>query len=185
MCICVYFYVYVWKFPSLNIPLCLFRTHIMMLLISWVDFLSLFSLRLSSILIFLCFLGKIINFKLLCRILILEDTLRFLRAQSKSLSFCFIAGFFVCFMDFLNYLWSHQCEDCERLCSSFALVAFQFSSVAQLCHTLCHPMGCSMLCLAAHHHLPEFTQTLVHWIGYAIQPSHSLSSPSPPTFNLS
>ena len=71
-----------------------------MLLISWVDFLSLFSLRLSNILIFLCFLGKIINFELLCRILILEDTLRFLRAQSKSLSFCFIAACFCLFYGF-------------------------------------------------------------------------------------
>ena len=39
--------------------------------------------------------------------------------------------------------------------------------------------------LPAHHQLPEFTQTLVHWVGDAIQPSHPLSSPSPPTFNLS
>ena len=60
----------------------------------------------------------------------------------------------------------------------------QFSSVAQLCPTLCDPMDCSMLGLPVHHHLPEFTQTYVHRVCDAIQPSHPLSSPSPPTFNL-
>ena len=46
-------------------------------------------------------------------------------------------------------------------------------------------MGCSTLCLPAHHQLPEHAQTHVHRVGDAIQPSHSLSSPFPPTFNLS
>ena len=58
-------------------------------------------------------------------------------------------------------------------------------SVAQLCPTLWDPMGCSTPGLPVHHQLPEFTQTHVHWVGDAIQPSHPLSSPSPPTFNLS
>ena len=62
---------------------------------------------------------------------------------------------------------------------------FQFSSVAQLCLSLCDPMDCSMPGLPVHHQLPEFTQTHVHQIGDAIQPSHPLSSPSPPAFNLS
>ena len=46
-------------------------------------------------------------------------------------------------------------------------------------------MDCSMPGFSVHHQLPEFTQTHVHWVGDAIQPSHSLSSPSPPAFNLS
>ena len=61
----------------------------------------------------------------------------------------------------------------------------QFSSVAQLCPTLCDPMDCSTPGLRVHHHLPEFTQTHVHWVKDATQPSHPLSSPSPPTFSLS
>ena len=61
----------------------------------------------------------------------------------------------------------------------------QFSSVAQSCPTLCDLMDCSTLGLPVHHQLPEFTQIHVHWVGDAIQPSHPLSSPSPPTFNLS
>ena len=61
----------------------------------------------------------------------------------------------------------------------------QFSSVAQSCPTFCDPMDCSMPDLAVHHQLPEFTQTHVHWVGDAIQPSHPLSSPSLPALNLS
>ena len=61
----------------------------------------------------------------------------------------------------------------------------QFSSVAQLCLTLCNPMNCSTPGLPVHHQLPEFTQTHVRWVGDAIQPSHPLLSPSPSTFNLS
>ena len=49
----------------------------------------------------------------------------------------------------------------------------------------CNPMDCSAPGLPVHHQLPEFTQTHVHWAGDATQPSHPLSSPSPPTFNLS
>ena len=55
----------------------------------------------------------------------------------------------------------------------------QFSSVAQSCPTLCDPMNRSTPGLPVHHHLPEFTQTYVHQVGDAIQPSHPLSSPSP------
>ena len=67
----------------------------------------------------------------------------------------------------------------------FSYFLFQFSSVAQSCPTLCDPMDCSMPGLPVHWQLPEFTQTHVHWVGDAIQPSHPLLSPSPPTFNLS
>ena len=61
----------------------------------------------------------------------------------------------------------------------------QFSSVAQLCPTLCDPINRSMPGLPVHHHLPEFTQTHVHRVSDAIQPSHPLSSPSPPAPNPS
>ena len=56
--------------------------------------------------------------------------------------------------------------------------------VAQSCPTLCDPMDCSMPGLPVHHQLPEFTQTHVHRVRDAIQPSHPLSSASPPAFNL-
>ena len=62
---------------------------------------------------------------------------------------------------------------------------FQFTSVTQLCLTLCNLMNRSMPGLPVHHQLLEFTQTHVHWVGDVIQPSHPLSSPSPPAFNLS
>ena len=58
-------------------------------------------------------------------------------------------------------------------------------SVTQLCPTLCDPMDCSTPGLSVHHQLPEFTQTHVHWVGDAIQPSHPLLSPSLSAFNLS
>ena len=60
----------------------------------------------------------------------------------------------------------------------------QFSSVTQSCPTLCNPMNCGMPGLPVHHQLLEFTQTHVHQVGDAIQPTHSLSSPSP-ALNLS
>ena len=91
--------------------------------------------------------------------------------------------------------WSNSCplsQWCHPTISSsvspspptFNLSQHQFSS-AQSYLTLCDPMNCSMPGLPVHHQLPEFTQTNVHWVGDAIQPSHPLSSPSPPAFNLS
>ena len=61
----------------------------------------------------------------------------------------------------------------------------QIRSVAQSCPTLCDPMNRSMPGLPVHHQLPEFTQTQVHRVSDAIQPSHPLSSPSPPAPNPS
>ena len=61
----------------------------------------------------------------------------------------------------------------------------QFSSIAQSCLTPCDPINHSTPGLPVHHHLPEFTQTHVHWVTDANQPSHPLSPPSPPAFNLS
>ena len=61
----------------------------------------------------------------------------------------------------------------------------QFSSVTQSCLTLCDPINCSTPGLPVHHQLPEFTQTHVHRVSDAMQPSHPLSSPSPPAPNPS
>ena len=61
----------------------------------------------------------------------------------------------------------------------------QFSSVAQSCPTLCDPRNCSTPGFPVRHQVPEPTQTHVHRVSDAIQPYHPLSSPSPPTFNLS
>ena len=61
----------------------------------------------------------------------------------------------------------------------------KFSLVTQLCPTLCDRMDCSTPGLPVYHQLPELAQTHVHQVGDAIQPSHPLSCPSPPTFNLS
>ena len=68
---------------------------------------------------------------------------------------------------------------------SHLYLSVQFSSVAQSCPTLCDPMNHSTPGLPVHHQLPESTQTHVHQVGDAIQPSHPLSSPSPPAPNPS
>ena len=70
-----------------------------------------------------------------------------------------------------------------KRCSTSLII--QFSSVAQSCPTLCDPMNLSMPGLPDHHQLPEFTQTHVHWVSDAIQPSHPLLSPSSPAPNPS
>ena len=67
----------------------------------------------------------------------------------------------------------------------FWISSVQFSSVAQSCLTLCDPMNRSTPGLPVHHQLPEFTQTRVHWVSDAIQPSHPRSSPSSPVPNPS
>ena len=69
--------------------------------------------------------------------------------------------------------------------NAHSCVSSVFSSVIQVFPTLCDPMNCSTPDLPVHHHLPEFTQTHVHRVSDAIQPSHPLSSPSPPAPNLS
>ena len=65
------------------------------------------------------------------------------------------------------------------------LTSVQFSPVTQTCPTICDPMNHSMPGLPVHHQHPEFTQTHVHGVSDAIQPSHPLSSPSPPAPNPS
>ena len=71
------------------------------------------------------------------------------------------------------------------VCSWYPTESVQFSSVTQSCPTLCDPMNCSTPGLPVHHHLPEFTQTHIHRVHDAIQPSHPRSSPSPPVPNPS
>ena len=88
---------------------------------------------------------------------------------------------------------THQpCQDCvtcfvkpPTFLHSHDICLFNhFRSVAQSCPTLCNPMDCSMPGLPVHHQLSELAQIPVHPVGDAIQPSHPLSSPSHPTFNL-
>ena len=79
----------------------------------------------------------------------------------------------------------HKCMRAIPAHGHYLQVNVQFSSVAQSCPTLCDPMNCSMLGLPVHHQLPEFTQTHVHQVGDDIQPSRSLSYPSPPAPNPS
>ena len=89
----------------------------------------------------------------------------------------------------IDYMLDHKAgfnkilmtEDIQRTISDHQSV----SSVAQSCPTLCDPMNRSTPGLPVHHQLPEFTQTHVHRVSDAIQPSHPLSSPSPPAPNPS
>ena len=88
---------------------------------------------------------------------------------------------FFCFSFILCYVF--QCFR-RRKAYIFVCVDYQFSSVAQLCPTLCDPMHCGMPGFPVHHQLPELTQTQVYWVSDAIQPSHPLLSPSLPLFSL-
>ena len=81
---------------------------------------------------------------------------------------------------FFFFYWSIVDLQC-----CYLLLSVQFSSVAQLCPTLCDSINHSTPGLPVHHQLPEFTQIHVHRISDAIQSSHPLLSPSPPAFNLS
>ena len=77
-------------------------------------------------------------------------------------------------------------QDSEFLFCLYPLrYSYQFTSVDQLCPTLCYPMDRSMPSFPVHHQFPELTQTNVHRVSDAIHPPHPLSSPSPPAFNLS
>ena len=75
--------------------------------------------------------------------------------------------------------WNIWLQEGQRV-----VVISQIRSVAQSCPTLCDPMNRSTPGLPVHHQLPEFTQTHVHRVSDAIQPSHPLSSPSPLAPNL-
>ena len=79
----------------------------------------------------------------------------------------------------------HCISDAIQPSHLISYLSIQFSSVAQSCPTLCDPMNRSTPGLPVHHQIPELTQTHVHRISDAIQPSHPLSSPSPPAPNPS
>jgi len=83
----------------------------------------------------------------------------------------------------VNILTEGRVDDHNNIVVGKTMHSVQFSSVTQSCPTLCDPMKCSTLGLPVHHQLPEFTQTHVHRVSDAIQPSHPLSSPSPPAPN--
>ena len=78
-----------------------------------------------------------------------------------------------------GFFLSHQLYSPPHYPSLFSVCSVQFSSVAQSFPTICDPMDCSTPGLPVHHQLLKFTQTHVHRVGDAIQPSHPLSSPSP------
>ena len=80
--------------------------------------------------------------------------------------------------------YMHICIERERQRKKLPCF-FSSCSVTYLCPTLCDPVDCSTPGFPVLHRLPEFTQTHVHWVGDAIQPSHPLSPPSPPALNLS
>ena len=94
----------------------------------------------------------------------------------------FKADFSLSFFTFIKRLFSSSLLSAIRIVSSASV---QFSLVTQSCPILCDPMNHSTPGLPVHHQLPESTQTNVHWVGNAIQPSHPLSSLSPSALNLS
>ena len=100
---------------------------------------------------------------------------------------CYMAGWmrgeFCGRLDTCIHVTEYLCCAPETITTS--LINYQFSSVAQSYPTLCDPMNHSTPGLSVHHQLPEFTQTHVHQVSDAIQPSHPLSSPSPPVPNPS
>ena len=89
------------------------------------------------------------------------------------------------FPEWWNYLCYSSVQKFPEWWNYLCYSSVQFSPVAQSCLTVCDPMDCSTPGLPVHHQLPEFTQTCVHWVHDAIQPSHPLSSPSPPAPNPS
>ena len=84
---------------------------------------------------------------------------------------------YVCIYNWITLLWTWA--------NTTGLITYQIRSVSQSCPTLCDPMNRSTPGLPVHHQPPEFTETHIHWVSDAIQPSHPLSSPSPPALNPS
>ena len=91
----------------------------------------------------------------------------------------------VCIPGSLCVPWAKCACVCVPVNCSYCPSYCQFSWVTQSCPTLCNPTDCSMSGLHVHHQILKFTQTHVHWASDAIQLSHPLLSPSPPTFSLS
>ena len=114
--------------------------------------------------------------------------INFFRAGCVSLTFMFPVVFVI--VQWLSCVWlfaTPWTAAHRLLCPPLSPNCIQFSSVWSLSRvlTLCNPMDCSMPSLPVHHQLPELAYTHVRPVGDAIQPSHSLSSPTPPAFNLS
>ena len=85
----------------------------------------------------------------------------------------------------LPSMGSHRVgHDWSNLAAACMHCTDQFSSVAQLCPTLCDVIDCSLPGFSVHHQLLELVQTHIYWVSDAIQPSHPLLSHSPPAFNL-
>ena len=89
------------------------------------------------------------------------------------------------FLIFTSRTFSLSIVKALSFTSCIVIKSDQIRSVAQSCPTLCYPMNRSTPGLPVHHQLPKFTQTHVHRVSDAIQPSHPLSSPSPPAPNPS
>ena len=85
----------------------------------------------------------------------------------------------------ISFLYSPTLTSIHDYWKNHSFDSVQFTSVAQLCLTLCDPMNCSMPGLPVHQVLLEFTKTHAHWVSDAIQPSHPLLSRSPPALYLS
>ena len=116
----------------------------------------------------------------------------FLSSHPYTSSFSFMSGQLqMISLAVISLLTNKMFETIETLAVNISnliletLSSVQFSSIAQSCPTLCDPMNCSTLGLPVHHQFPEFTQIHAHRVGDAIQPSHPLSSPSPPAPNPS
>ena len=92
---------------------------------------------------------------------------------------CSLIGRYKCYKGLLRN------QDTRILILSFFFKLFSSVQFTQSCPSFCYPMNCSTPGLPVHHQLSEFTQAHAHWVGNAIQPSHSQSSPSPPAFSLS
>ena len=102
-----------------------------------------------------------------------------------------IPGIIMALYIFQAFLWvssfyqNTMQRPCQRPPSEYRFCCVIISSVTQLCPTLCDPMDCSTPGFPVYHQLLELTQSHVHWVSDAIQPSCPLSSPSPAAFNLS
>ena len=109
-----------------------------------------------------------------------------LKSPSCLLQLCLLRWSFLQAYPPLHRHWGLEFpKTCSEDAFSSLSALFQFSSVTRSCLTFCKPMNRSMPGLPVHHQLPEFTQTHVHQVSDAIQPSHPLLSPSPPAPNPS
>ena len=126
---------------------------------------------------FVCFLLYFLKILTLAILNSLQDNSNtWVICGSASLAFLFITGHIFLPQNALCFSCQTQCTKEPQITP---LPSVQFSSVAQSCPTLCDPMNCSTPGLPIHHKLLEFTQTQVHRVSDAIQPSHPLSSPCP------